>query len=204
MAFIPVPNVAKVTLQWLWAGQIVDLTLSVQKASPLTTSDLDTLNTTAVDWWDDGLKIWSTQALSLVNVNSTDQSSDSAPSIDYPVTPAIPGENTSGSVPNNVALVTSWLTDLRGRSFRGRAYTPGIPVNMVSTSTTANPSLVGAHNTIYSDWISRVLALSFDPVVVSRYTGGAPRLVGIATPITGVRTEQYFDSQRRRLAGRGI
>jgi hypothetical protein len=39
---------------------------------------------------------------------------------------------------------------------------------------------------------------------VSRYANGAPRTVGIATPVTSVvLVDQRVDSQRRRLVGIG-
>jgi len=204
MAFIPVPNVAKITLQWLWAGQIVDLTLSVKKASAIGGTDLPDLAASMLVWWNAGRRAWTSTVAALTNINVTDQTTASSPSYDLPVTPAQAGMGENVSVSNNVALVTTFVTANRGRSFRGRAYTIGIPRGQAQSSTEAQTSLITALTTQYLNLNGAFNPLAFDHVVVSRYTGGAPRVTGIATPVTGYRTEAYFDSQRRRLAGRGI
>jgi hypothetical protein len=41
-------------------------------------------------------------------------------------------------------------------------------------------------------------------VVLSKFFAKNPRSTAVATPITAVSADQYLDSQRRRLTGRGV
>lgn len=204
MAFIPAPNTVKVTLSFLWAGQIVEMTLAVRKASAWDTSEMDDLAAVVKTWWDSSLKNLMSSVVGFTNINLLDMTTDSSPSIDYPVSPVEFGANGTGSVQNNVSLVTSFKTDKRGRSYRGRSYMVGVPGNAIFNSGTATAAYSAG---LVASWLALVAAFvgnAWEHVVVSRYHDLAARLVADIEPITAYSVELNFDSQRRRLVGRGM
>jgi len=108
------------------------------------------------------------------------------------------------ALPNNVALAFKKSTGLRGRSFRGRIYHYGLTESQVALNTvdtTVRANLEVAYNQLITvtagsvDWTMQV---------VSRYSEGAPRATGIATPVIDIASvDGVVDTQRRRLPGRG-
>jgi hypothetical protein len=111
-------------------------------------------------------------------------------------------------MPGNCSPCISFHTGNRGRSFRGRNYLAGIPVNQVATSTfeeTWANNVVDAYLQMKSD----LGGADFTHVVVSRFSGveliagkkhSIPRVAGIATPVDSYSfTDRTIDSQRKRL-----
>jgi len=106
--------------------------------------------------------------------------------------------------PNNVAAVVSFRTDQRGRSSRGRNFVPGIPGGAV-TLNTLDPAFI-------SDLVDAYLLLmgpgtflaGWEMVVVSRFTGGAARVSGLAIPVTNIlMVGNSVRSMRSREIGHG-
>lgn len=203
MPFVGAPDTVRATLEFVWAGQIVAITISVKKPTGWDSTDYDDLNDALRSWWTSSLKGRMSDRAVLQKINILDLSSPTAPSIEYPVTPPEPGSVVIASVPNNTSLVTSFKTDLRGRSYRGRAYMVGIPISDTLNSVTATTTYATNMTLVWLALTAALTALSMQHVVVSRYTNNAPRLVADVTPITEYFTEVNLDSQRRRLAGRG-
>lgn len=204
MAFIPAPNVVKVTLSFVWAGQIVEITLSFRKNTAPTTTEINDLIQSVRTWWSTHMRAWVSNHISLTNINATDQSSDSAPSIDWPISPTEAGSVNVASVPTNSALVLSFRTPQRGRSYRGRVYIPGLPNSSLASATSITGAVVTAWSTVAAAIGSIGSAEGWEHVVVSRYANNAPRVVAESTDVTNYIVEFNLDSQRRRLAGRGI
>lgn len=203
MAFIPAPDTVRVSLEFVWAGQIVAITISVKRPGGWTSSTVNDLYDVVYDWWTNSVKPGLTNTLSLQNINILDLSSSSAPSYNFPVSPAEPGGSVSPSLPLNATIASSFQTLQRGRSFRGRVYMPGLTqawLNNAGTITSAWQA------TILSWWINLLTAFAanaWQHVVVSRVADGVPRTTAVVTPIIGYFVEQHLDSQRRRLVGRG-
>jgi len=203
MAFIPVPNTIKLSFEWLVAGQIVAVTLSVEKASAVTVADLDTVNDMAVDWWNTDSKALQTATSTLTRTTSTDLTTSSSPVADNPITP-IAGTAAGNPLPNNAALVVSFKTANRGRSYRGRMYWPGIPQSQQLNPVTVQSAYAIGLATSVAAFLDDLDTAGYTPVVVSRQEDNVVRTTGVTTPITTLEVEQFIDSQRRRLAGRGI
>lgn len=204
MAFIPTPNTVRVSFQFTWASQIVEITIAVTKAAPWDAADITTTLGDLKDWFDAELRPYLSNQIALVNLTGTSQESSSAPSIDLPITPPMSGGAGDPSTANNVTLVTSFLTALRGRSYRGRVYTPGLPQSDLGTSTTFLTAAATAMTAAYAAINAALTVAGAAHTVISTRTAGAPRVTGVATPVTSYRTETFADSQRRRLAGRGM
>jgi hypothetical protein len=116
---------------------------------------------------------------------------------------AIAGDLTGEGLPANVALCISFRTPARGRSYRGRNYVAGISEGDSLNSQVIN-GIGEALRAGYADIVNYISTTTADHVVVSRFTSGQPRTVGVATQVTSyVLVDTVFDSQRRRLPGRG-
>lgn len=110
---------------------------------------------------------------------------------------AISGEE----CPPQSAFLLSWTTALRGKSFRGRTYLPGVG----ETQQTAG-AVAGAAQTALQAVVTQMLAV-FGPggsdtnwqfVIISRFHNKVPRVPPIATPVTAGSVSATVATQRRR------
>jgi len=210
MPFVPCENTALVETRMSYALQKVENTIWVQSDSAWDAGSLLSLAGIVKIWWTTHYNTLVSGDLSLRQVVATDQSSDTGPqaTLDGGATA---GEAEGLSYPGNVSLTISFRTGGRGRSMRGRNYIVGIP--------TSAESSINEVSTAYTlDWITVYEALKtalddegYTWVVASRFSGiggtppkPIPREAGVMTPITSVVVvDTIFDSQRRRLTGRG-
>lgn len=115
------------------------------------------------------------------------------------------GVRTSARLPANVALVGTWKTATRGRSYRGRTYFHSFCEDQ--NEQTGVPSAALQANLILTmaDLHSRLVTAGYPLCVASKYEknpsgpGSIPRTIGITTPITEFSVDDVWDSQRRRL-----
>lgn len=114
------------------------------------------------------------------------------------------GAQTSPALPNNVSLCITGKTGFRGRSGRGRWFLAGITEGAAVNSRVVGSfrdNIVGA----FEELRLALIAQDMRPVVYSTISGGQPRAVGVAFPITSFAiVDDVVDSQRRRLPSRGI
>lgn len=203
MAFIPAVNVMKVALELVQDSQLMALTFNFLKGSAVVPADLSAMATAMATWYTTYLKPQLVNTCSLTGVRVTDQTNLSAPSFFLPISPPEAGTLAGTPEPNNVAVVVTERTNFRGRSYRGRNYVPGQGQNQQ-----VSPTIIalGQATALAGAWaqLSTVeTATSTLHVVVSRYANGAPRLSAVMSEITSYTVDQKYDSQRRRLAGRG-
>lgn len=203
MPFIPVPNTVQVNVVYLMDDQEVENTLYYEKSTGVDATDLaslvETLNAFIVSELIPFLGN-TIQLIRLVGVLL-----DAADSLLYVSTTGLPvsGGAAGAAAPNNVALCMSLRTGTRGRSFRGRNFIPGIPKDLITENTVGSGS-VTAYEEAYNGLIGVAGDDGWQQVVVSRFSGGAPRVTGVTTPITAAFVvDPTVDSQRRRLPGRG-
>lgn len=202
MAFQRVPLTTKVELLYGQDGQQVENVLHYKSLAPASEADLVALCTEFVTQWTTFLRPLTINTCFLNAIKATSLDSEFAPGIEYTTGLPLAGTGTGNGMPMNVTCAVRFLTLLRGRSYRGRAYHVGIrqsDINGSSLSTTFRTNLRNA-------WIG-LQSIESTPVfaqcVVSRYSGGVLREEGIATDVTNVQVEGTVDSQRRRLPGRG-
>jgi len=204
MAYIPVPDVAMVELRGNLFSQNIENTLYFEYSGPPSTTALEELGDAVAAWWIAEVVANLSSDYSYREAYVTDLSASTAPTyVALELTP-VAGGNSSPSLPGNVAACISFRTPIRGRSGRGRNYLSGLGENAVTGnqfgSSTAS-ALTFAYNLLV-DGIEDMPGWTW--VVVSRYTAGAPRALGVAYPITTAAfTDLNIDSQRRRLTGRG-
>jgi len=200
MAFIPIPGCASAVIEGSYYSNPIITVLHFAKAGggDFSASDCAALaGIVATAWPFFMLPVMSNQ-YSFISAKVTDQSDEFGPSSTVSAFPPVFGAQTSPGLPGHTTLVMTHRTALRGRSFRGRTYMPGLTEDgVVGNTVEAARSL--ALGTAFNDFMADVTGAGYVFVIASRYTGNAPRVTGLATPVTssGFR-DNIVDSQRRR------
>lgn len=203
MAFIPAPSVLQVELVYSWDTQVVQTVLHFRPDGLLDPIEVAEFLEFLATWFDETLAPALPTTISLVNIKATDLTTETAPVYLYAVGMPNPGTNPGSSLPNNCALVITKRTAMRGRSFRGRIFHPGLLETSV-TANTVNSSTVANLILYYSELLEVVLTEeTWRMGVLSRYADNAPRAEAVFTPVTSLDSDGVVDSQRRRLPRRG-
>lgn len=203
MAYIPVDNVCQAELFYTWDGQLCETVLHFEPDVSLTPTMMTELGAFLVSWWDTQMQTEVPTTLTLNQIKFTDLTIDIGPVVNYSAGLPLTGTDVSPSLPNSCALVITKRTILRGRSYRGRIYHPGLTEADV-TGNTVSGTFVAALISRYSMLLTPVTSLAnWNMVVISRRNGGVDRTEGVATPVVSLDSDGRVDSQRRRLPGRG-
>lgn len=204
MAFIPVINVAQVEIRYYMGTTRMENTLYFYRADGITVPDLVALTTAIGNWWNSWLRTIQRQGLYIQEIFARDLTTETSPAYaDTSRNGQQGADATNPILPLNVSVVCSFRTGVPGRSYRGRNYAVGV----------SGGAITGTPPTVQSGWRTNMrtayqkllagggaLPAGWVWVVVSRYTGGAPRATGVATAIIDVpMPDAFFDSQRRRL-----
>lgn len=202
MAFIPLPSGIRVAVEYIQNGQVVVNVYHVTTAQPITTVNLTALAQILVDWWTTDMRQNFVQAIGLQRVTVTDVSVANGLQVINQQSPVIPGTIVGAAAPNNVAIVATQRTGFSGRSFRGRNYFAGVAAaeiadNFISSTYAGN--VINDMNSL----ATRLSAGGFQLVVASYRANGAPRVTGVATPVSNFSMDLRVDTQRRRLPGTG-
>ena len=203
MAFVPALNTAKVVLEYTWSSQAVVQTFWMQYSASPSAADLQTIADHFRNNFNASMVTSQATSISLVRVTATRQ--DNANDIQAVSTPAspVPGTGSGDSVPLNAAWVFSYRTALRGRSYRGRGYQPGLLNSILTSPGIGNSAILTAIAANYVQWLITSVPAGWTWVVASHFHNKAPRASAVLTPIISVVVDTLLDSQRRRLVGRG-
>lgn len=202
---VPVsPGVTRAVLKFTYQGQECANILHFKQAGAGAAPDPAALGSRLSNWWGATGKNRSTLAVNLDQIICTDLSENGAPG--FITTPPQPANGSATpSAPNNVTMVMSLHTALRGRSFRGRIYHVGIAQSNLSGNTIIEAyraSLIAGYTPLVV-LTGGVGTPDFVLGVLSTFHLGAPRAEGLFTPVTTISCDGVVDSQRRRLPGRG-
>lgn len=204
-----VPSSDTFLLEFIFSlfSQVVEITSHWTTSTPLDETYLEDIAGQAYFDFGDTVLDSLGDVLHLVRVVATSLESAIAPKGIY--VPASPqsGAVSGGSYPANAPLVITKRTSSRGRSYRGRAYIPGIPLSASQSGDTnqvTNAFITGLLED-YADFLDLFTVEAGTPVevVCSKYSAGAPRVTAVKTPIMSYAANNQIDSQRRRLTGRG-
>jgi hypothetical protein len=200
--YVPADAV-EVDITYLFDGQRCQNVVHYAYDSVPVPDDMVELGNEIISAWDSGMKAWMPSTLSLIEVKLTDLTTQISPSVFATTGLPVVGTNVSPALPNSNALVLTKRTALRGRSYRGRIYVPGL----IEGQVTAN-AVSSAYQTNYLNFWNGLLTItttlnSFEMVVLSKKQNGSWLAQGILTPVIGFTTDGQVDSQRRRLPGRG-
>lgn len=202
MAFIPIPNTVQVETVFEVHGERCENVYHCQFQAAYDATDIANLLDVFRDWWTVNFRGDNTPEVSLVNLIGTDMDSQTGPRVEDATGLPLAGTGTGQAMPGNVTLAVRWLTDQRGRSFRGRTYY----IQLREATIDGNVITAGTATDIadgFAQLLTDVSTFGAPLVVASRFSGGAPRTTGLATLITSVFVDRNVDSQRRRLAQRG-
>jgi hypothetical protein len=187
MAFIPTVNAAVAVLKYAVAGRIVTSTVSWLGSVPFDTTRLADLASNMRDAWSELLIGAFTPAYTLTEISITAQDSETAPFFDLVVSADNVGTAVGTPQGANVCVNVGLKTGSRGRSYRGVIKHPSTITEHLATKTRWDSTYLGFMQSSYSDYISAVRSAVMgapNHVVISRETDGAPRVAGVATPVT--------------------
>lgn len=200
---IPVANTASVEFIYQNAGETSENVIHVQKGSPFTLAQLQSLRAVCNTWDStNNLNMRSTSA-NLVRIRTKALDTPTSPTEDFFLPTPRAGALGGVPLPLNVAICAKLATGLAGRNNRGRWYVG----NMGSAWETD-----GGHfgTTVQANIVSNLTALltaltagGYTWVVTSFYHNGW-RAAGVNQPVTTiVVVDLNWDSMRKRLPGRG-
>lgn len=200
MAFIPVPACVSAVIRGTYFSNPMITVLHFAKTGGGTYSGADCLSlaTFIASAWPLHVMPFFCESYTLNDVKVTDQSSESGPSVTVaPGTPQVGGYTTAG-LPGQNALVMTHRTALRGRSFRGRTYFGALVEPLVVGNQVDGTHMINLL-TGWGNFLDECEAEGHILVIASRYTNNAPRVTGVATPVTtSAWRNGNVDSQRRR------
>jgi len=204
MPFVPVLDTAKVCLRFSKAGQQVCNVLHVEADTAIDNTVLNQIGSIVTTWATTQYLNHLSSDMTLEAVEVTDLTTAGGLGIVYTTGLPQTGGDTSGALPNNVAVAVKLATGLTGRSHRGRTFVPGIAAGALTAdkqhiNSTLQGILISAFDALISDLIAEGLTL----VVTSLVSGGVPRTAGVNTPVLAPFVNTTLDSQRRRLPERG-
>jgi len=200
MAFQPVVDTVEVTVIYTQNLQSVTNTFNAKKPGGYTQTDLTTLAALV-----DGLV-----ASSLLPVQTADavyqQTEVRGLAVENDLfaldgTSSGPGAVAISGLPNNVTLSLKKSSIFTGRSARGRWYFIGLTQSDldVNENQVVQARVDGAVAAVEALRVG-VLTGPFTPVIVSRFTGGAPRVGGLTFDwVSTTSVNRNVDSQRGRL-----
>jgi len=190
-------------MQYTQFGQILENIFYFTKSGPWSSSDLVTLAASVVTEWTSNVRPNQSNDMTLDLVEATDVSVAGGAQITQPV--GVVGGNASVGITSSITLAIKFASGFSGRSHRGRMYLVGIPVGAVVFDQVAAlyaAGIVAAYATFFGNINATTTSLHS---IASYCNAGAWRTTGVTTPVTNyLVTDLNIDSQRRRLAGRGI
>lgn len=203
MPFVPAAETAQFNIRGTLHGEQVENTLYFANGDGWDSAQLATFGSYLLDWYTTNVRAYLSTGFVLREVYAVDLSAQDGPSATVTVENDPGGPLGADALPGNVALCVSFRTAFRGRSRRGRNYISGF----VETQVSANGISSGVVNAIvagYQELLSIGTYPSIQWVVVSRYQNKVQRTNALVTPVTAVlAVDNYVDSMRRRLPGRG-
>jgi len=201
--FIPAPNTARVRMVYSYLGQELQNVWYFQGDAPLLAADLSGLVDEIHTAWAATMKGHLTTGTELLFIEATALDSDSAPQVTLPVNES--GVIAGPAYPGSVTLAIKFGSGTSGRSARGRMYWPGMAESQASGNQVLDAvvtAMVSDVSTLFDDVLT---ATGLTHVITSYCHDKAWRTTAVNFPvITYLATDKNVDSQRRRLAGRGI
>lgn len=200
--YIPITDTIEAAVRFDINGTLAEIVFNFKWPTAVTTTVMQNLGTIIVDWILNTLAPDVTTGVTFNDVYLTDLTTSSSPAFSWltGTSANLPqsGGGSGTAVQNHTALVVSRRTPNRGRSYRGRTYIAGLrEVNLLTTNSWSSGTLSGflAH---YLALIVNTGLAGFTDVVVSRHSGGSPRVVGVTTPVSAYSIDSEIGSQRRR------
>ena len=197
--FIPVPNVAHVSLLYQAAGEKAQNNLYFYNNGGWIPDTLNDLAESVAQAWGDHVEAVTSDNVQLVNIRCTDLTTETGGYAELTPVPAPTGQVAGDLLPLQIAFKLRFTTGQRGRSARGGIYTYGFTENQCN-----GPRLQYATALlILQAWQAMIaqtaLTNSVDHVIVSLCNEGVWRQVGLSQVVTGISFSSLkLATQRRR------
>jgi len=202
--FIPFADCAEVVCQGSMASQAAYLTLGFLKPGGINSGDLETLADTVADWLADELAPLQQAGMTWSQVQATDLNTQFSPVAVSASSLPVSGGVSGAALTNQVAMVMSFKTAKRGRSFRGRNYIPSIPPGDIVSTTAWTSAALTAFKSAYLNMANQIGLQGWTHVILSRQENGVRRTTGVNEPVTDYIPRAAIGTQRRRIIGHGI
>jgi len=201
MAFQSVPDVAEAVVAWTAQGETQTMTFYGLKTG-YTQGDINALATRMDQWAGAELVPMLSTSLNYagVTVKGLELLNDLTAT---DATNASAGSTVEVPLANQDCVAVARLSNFTGRSARGRVY---MPLHRGNVDTNEN-FVTSSTKTAFEDALDEVsvgmISEGWIEVVVSRFTGGAPRTVGVTfTVVQYEMRDLEIDTQRRRMPGK--
>lgn len=202
MPFQPVEDGIQVLVNYRELGQELQSQLYFQTDEPATEGRLTDVAQMVADWLTNSWTGVACNFATVVSILATDVSVSGGAQVTFTPIGGIVGALSSPPLPTGTTVTASWRTGRSGRSFRGRTYHVGLTETQVDGNALTAPSQ-SALQQAYTDLIIAANVIDAPLSVCSRVSNGVLRNPAILTPVLSCLVDQYIDSQRRRLTGRG-
>lgn len=215
MPFVPVPNVAHITLNGETDGQsTVNNLYFASTAPPITAVSLATLTSTLENWYVDEIAPNLSETWVFSHARGRDLTAQDSFVFISATGAGITGGVSGEQSPSNVSANVVFESGLAGRNNHGSNRVPAIPNSLIETNTLDSTWLINilvAYNLLIAP--STTLPGGWTWVVVSRFSGSSivdgkevptPRAEGIFHEIFSTFfADQFVDSQKTRLPKHG-
>jgi hypothetical protein len=202
LPFQPAPNCIHFAIIGELAGQLIVNHIDYDLGEAVTASNIANVADQVATIWDGAICPHLSQDYTFDHVHAVDLTD----AVGFVADTGLAG--TSGGVAspteaNNAAIVITYRTALRGRSFRGRTYLAGIPQSKRVSGIAVDETWVTSLITSFEDFTHFTGFVDSHPVVLSRTMAGVRLTTCEITPIVAFTANNIIDAQRRRLGGRG-
>jgi len=204
LPYIPFADTAEVVIEGTNSGFATFLTMAFTRSGGFSTSDLSDLGSLVEAWVTASLVSNQGAAQEWNLIRTTDLSTESGPVDLKTLLSGNVGTHSGDTIPVQVAMVVSFYTANRGRSFRGRNYVPGLTLNQMSDGSNWGATAIANIGTAYDLLKTDAGSLGDNLVVLSRFHNGVRRSTGVATLVTSIVPKANVGTQRRRVSGHGI
>lgn len=199
--YIPAPGVGKFTLIYndVSGQEQNNLYVHHKDNSAWTDTQLNAMNSTIATAWASNVASTVSTSVILVNMRGTDLTTHTGPS--HLGTYSAGGSDATAQLPQGTSYAIKKTTGLRGRSFRGRVFHPGLTdhrTNVDQLTTTYGDAIL-------TGWRAVLTAINAvtncEEGVLSLCQNGVWLGTGVFTPsVSYDHTDYYIDYQRRRAA----
>lgn len=204
MAFTAGDRVCEVHVRGSIDNQRVENTLYFRNTSPVNLDNLALLGGDLITYV---RSTWLAQlppAYQLRELYLVDLTTATSESYTLPAEPDDVGSMSGIPLPNNVSFTITFITALRGRSYRGRNYWPVLTeADVINNQLTE--ARAAAIRQVYGGMVGLdQISSGWEWGIFSRYQNKVQLQNGVFTPCQSARySDTVVDSQRRRLPGRG-
>lgn len=199
VTFVPFIDGALAVVNMTALGKNMSVTTHWQGNSGVLPADYTTLAQQVSSRWRVDIMPLLSISANFVDVTVYDLNSEASPVYINVTGTGAPGTRTGDIAPLNCAMITTLRTNLRGRSFRGRMYIPALGELDINGDEWDAGAVTAMQAAVDNFQLSVENTSAFILAVASRVFEGAPRTLGVMTPVSSLLVRSYVGTRRKRL-----